>query len=212
MGLGPGGGGPGGGPGGPGGAGPGGPWDGEDAPEVREMVEAMRLARLSRALELDDEETVLLIRWYKEHQEQRRALMQERMNILRTLRDQVQGNATDASIARTLEKLMAIDEDIEQVRESAYEKARQRLSVKQQAKLYVFMNDFDREMRAMLQRARENMERRRGGPEDARLGRGPDSPGPRHGQGMGAGPGAGRGGPPPRDGQGPGRGGPPPPQ
>jgi len=123
--------------------------------EVRALIEAVRMVRLSRQLGLDDEQTVLLMRRYEELKETIGNYSKERAEVLRNLRDLVARNAADDEIKQALDRLKELDRAILEAKLSALDNAGADLTPAQQAKLYVFMQDFEQDMRRLVERARQ---------------------------------------------------------
>lgn len=123
--------------------------------EIREMVTTVMMVRMSRELELNDEQTVLMVRNFTTLRDDLTALSEERDTLIGKLRDAVKSSAPDAELQPLLDQLMVVDSKREQARREAYEKAGTNLSVTQRAKLYIFIQDFEGHLRRLVQRARE---------------------------------------------------------
>jgi len=126
-----------------------------DERDVRELVDAIMAARVAKQLGLNDEQTVLMLRRFSEFREQLNALRKGRQEILQGLKNSLRSGEGDAQIEAKLSQLVAHDGKIAEFRKSAYEKAGAGLTVSQRAKLYVFLNEFENDMRRLIQRARE---------------------------------------------------------
>lgn len=124
--------------------------------DLRALVETVKMARLTKELGLNDEQAVLLVRKYDEVRERLASLNRERQQLLRELREAVRAGKPEAEIERALDKLVAHDRKIAETRTKVYEEIGKDLTATQRAKLYVFMNDFENDMRRLVQRARES--------------------------------------------------------
>lgn len=149
----------------------------------REMLEALRIIKISEALKLDDEQTVILMRRFREMKERTETLHKERQSIMHELKQSIQSNAAESEIQQKLDALMAKEDETVAARREAFERAGEGLSALQRAKLYVFMSEFDSEMRKMIRQARqhprdESGERREGERGDRRDGFEGDRRGP----------------------------------
>lgn len=131
------------------------PMDPQEEQDLRKLVETVKMVRLSQELGLSDEETVLLVRQYDEARARIGAMVRERQQILRHLRDSVRDGKPEAEIQEALDRLIAQDRRVADAKMQVYEKVGQNLTATQRAKLYVFINDFEADMRRMIQRARE---------------------------------------------------------
>jgi len=122
-----------------------------------EMVQSVMTARLAKDLKLDDEQTVVLFRRFCEVRDQSIALRKERQEIIKSLKGAINTNAGDEAIEAKLKELVAHDAKMVEVKEKAYEEAAKGLAVAQRARLYVFMNDFENDMRRLIQKTRESL-------------------------------------------------------
>ena len=162
-----------------------------------EFFEEVMMARLSRELELSTEQTVLMVRSFTEHRDKVRELNDEQQDKLEQLDEKIESGADDAQIERLLDEVIPLEKAMVDARESLFESMSEGLDAKQRAKLYVFLNRFERDMRRLVGEARERAGRHgpRNPPGDP-LGLGPGGrrgPGPDHGRDEG------RPGPPPRN-------------
>lgn len=128
----------------------------ESEEDVRELVESIRMAKLSREVGLTEEQTVLLMRRYHETRERIGRLTKTRFEQLKTLREAVAEGSSDDQIKLLLEQLRATDMDLMRVHQEAVAQASDGLTVTQQAKLYIFMNTFDHDMRRLVERVRRS--------------------------------------------------------
>lgn len=123
--------------------------------ELRELIETVRMVRLSKALGLNDEQTVVLTRQYGKYREDLQKAQQERQQLLRDLKENVRSDAPDDQIQSALNKLVEHDRKTVEIRQSVLDEVGKDFTPKQKAKLYVFVSDFDQEMRKLVERARE---------------------------------------------------------
>ena len=123
--------------------------------KTRELLEQVMMARLSKELELSEEQTVILVRKFTEYREQARELRKKRYELLRQLQTQLKENKEDAGIAAKLEEIKQQDDSITQARRDLFTRASEGLAIWQQARLYVFMDEFESELRRVVQRAKE---------------------------------------------------------
>jgi len=129
--------------------------------DIRSLVETVRMVRLSRELGLTDEQTVVLVRQYNEARENGVKVQRERHELMRELRGLVSANAPESDIDQKLEQLIAKDREALATRLDAFEKASVPLTPAQQARLYLFMGDFDKRMRTLIETARKQLREQR---------------------------------------------------
>jgi hypothetical protein len=147
--------------------------------EARELMVKVMIARLSEELALDDEQTVLLVRQFSEHRQQLREMRRKHLRLNRELKAALRENEDEDAIEDKLSQMINNQEDMSTTSRLFHTESRVELTTWQRAKLYIFINEFDNDMRRLLSEARGF---RRGGMGD---GMGP-------GNGMGP-PGGGRG-------------------
>ena len=188
------------GPRGGGGADRGPGWAREDA---REMVETLMMARLSRELKLNDEETVLMVRRIEEFKQKIGAKKRQRAELAKTLRESVESGAPDEEIQAKTRELMEADRAVAETRFGLFDEASKGLNAAQAARLYVFLSEFEDQMRKLVQRARARAAGGRGAWEEPPPGLPSPNPLPlTGGRGAWEGPPP-EGGPPPAPGIGP---------
>lgn len=127
-----------------------GPQRGPGGERARELLEQVFVARLSRKLELNDEQAVLMVRRYSEHRERILHLKGQRREITAQLRKRVEENKENPEINELLKRLEEIDRDIVNARFTIYEQLGADLRPAQRAALYLFIADFEEEMRGWL--------------------------------------------------------------
>ena len=134
------------------------PSDGQEQ-DVRELVEALRIVRLSQALGLTDEEAATVVRSLGKWKKDLQRLKYERVRLERELRADLESKAGQEMVAKKFEALMELDLSIAQSTRRLVEAAGKDLSPGQTAKFYLFLGDFDQELRRMINRAKRHAER-----------------------------------------------------
>jgi hypothetical protein len=148
--------------------------------DTRELVETLLMVRLARELGLEKEQTVTMVQRVSETREALQTQRKERQELLNALRNSVQAGEEAAVIQGNLEKVRQHDRAMVETRQRVFDELAQGLTPTQQARLYVFLEDFENQMRQMAQQARRRG--MQGGP-DQQMGPPPG------GQGMQGGPG-----------------------
>lgn len=123
--------------------------------DIRELIEALMMVRLSKALALNDEETVLFIRKHSVYRSQFLQQKRKRAEIRRELREALHAKADDATVKAKLDELMRLEVAIAQSTCTMIEESRKDLTLSETAKFYLFIGDFDHELRQLVMRARE---------------------------------------------------------
>ena len=124
-------------------------------PATRELLEQVMIARLSRDLGLNDEQTVLLVRRISGFRDEMQELRRHQNEKMREMRLLLRDNADDAAIAECLGALRHLEEKTFEMRREAFRLAERELAPKQQAKLFLFLGEFEEDMRRLVQQARE---------------------------------------------------------
>ncbi len=123
--------------------------------ESRKLLEEVLMARLTRELALDEEQTVLMVRHLAEFRDNMAALRRERMVLSRNLRQAVREGKDEEAIAKVLEEVVAHEAKAAEARREIVEFDGFELTTWQKAKLYLFIVDFESDMRRLLKQAQE---------------------------------------------------------
>ncbi len=137
-----------------------------DEQEVREMVETIRMTRIARSLDLDREETVVLIRRIDEARRESFELHRQRREAMQALREAVEEEASEAELEERLQTVWELDNKIHEHRMESGRQVSEGLNVEQKARLYLITHDFEREMRGLIQRVRQQHPRSRHSDDD----------------------------------------------
>jgi Spy/CpxP family protein refolding chaperone len=140
--------------------------------EVRKKVEAVKIWKLTEALKLDANTSAKLSAFINPLDQQRQEIWREQMMTMRELRSLLQSSKPDEAKLRTaLDKLEKNHRAIQEVRNKEFTGVKDILTTEQQARYFIFQQEFRHEMRGMISGARG------GGP-------GKGGMGPGGGQGM----------------------------
>ena len=122
------------------------------------------MARLTRELALEDEQAVLLVRHMTEFRDQMMALRRERGEKMRALRQVVRESNDESRIQQLMDEVRAVNEKSMTARNDVLDFDGFELTTWQQARLLVFLNDFEADMRRLLRRAQEHRAKETGRP------------------------------------------------
>lgn len=136
--------------------------------ETRELVRTLMMVRMSKELGLDDEMTVVMIRRFDRLKEQETKFRQERRKLLKTLEASFESN-NEEEITNGFNKLVAFDKKSVNQKRKLFDEVCEGLTPTQKAKLYVFKEKFEKDMRKMIQQARERRGGRQAGQNQRRL-------------------------------------------
>lgn len=132
--------------------------------DSRELLEEILMARLTRELALEDEQAVLLVRHMTEFRDQMMALRRERGEKMRALRQAVRESKDESRIQHLMEEVRAVNEKSMVARNDVLDFDGFELTTWQQARLLVFLNDFEADMRRLLRRVQEHRAKDAGRP------------------------------------------------
>ncbi len=146
----------------------GGPPFGERREEIRKKIEAIRIWRLTEELKLDEKTAARFFPAISGLAQKRNELMRENMEAQRELRLYLEaGKPDEKKIKAALGRLENIHHETAKLAERELDITKDHLTVEQQARYYLFQQDFQREMREMISGARGGM-----GPQGTRGGQG----------------------------------------
>ena len=132
----------------------------ERAIESRKLLEEVLMARLTRELALDEEQTVLMVRHLAEFRDKMAAMRRERMVLARSLRQAVREGKDETAIGKVLEQVVVHEENMAVARREIVDFEGFELTTWQKAKLYLFIVDFESDMRQLLKQAQERRQGR----------------------------------------------------
>lgn len=135
--------------------------DVEDVEEsnVRELINMVMTVRLAKRLDLSDEQTLLFARHVGTYKDELLALKGKRARTTRHLRGILDGDAPEEAVTERLEKLLNLEHEIAELTGKLVKEAEKEFDVGQTAKLYLFLGDFENDMRRLIRRAQRLRER-----------------------------------------------------
>ena len=140
--------------------------------DTRILLEQVMVARLSKALNLDDAQTVLMVRRFSEHRAEFMKLIKTRATLTRELKSSLEKEASSEVLAKQLAQLRETEQKMATSRITMFDEVGAELDTVQRAKLYVFLDEFEQEIRNLLRRAHEDPMERSEGRGPGRSGRG----------------------------------------
>ncbi len=123
--------------------------------DLRSLLRSVMMARVSRSLDLSEEQTVLLVRRFSEHQDAMMGLRKQRHGLSRALGEAIEKGADDEIINQKLDALIALDEQAATASRRLLDTMSKGLSAAQRAKLYNILREFESDLRALVMRARQ---------------------------------------------------------
>ncbi len=123
--------------------------------DARELVEMVRIMRISKELGLSDDQTIVIFKRHSEFRDEMGKLAQKRQETVAGLKRLLKSGSNEAKIEKQLQTLTKLDEEVLKKTSEGIKKMAEGLTVTQQAKLYVFVSEFPKDMRRIVDRARE---------------------------------------------------------
>ncbi len=122
--------------------------------EAREAMRRVRIDRIARTLGMDEQETEEVVERLEAHEEEHRELQRELWRARRALRQALRDNEDEDAISEKLEE--ALDLEVQKIRHrgAGYREMTEGFDVKQQARFYLFVPEFEEDMRQLVERAR----------------------------------------------------------
>ena len=121
--------------------------------DLHAMVEAILMLRLSQALELSDEQILALTKRVGTYKDQLHEMKWQIGASRADLRDAVRQGKPEPIVEKHLEDCLMQEEAIADLLRKMVTECRRDLSTEHAAKLYLFVGDFEDEMRRLVQRA-----------------------------------------------------------
>lgn len=126
---------------------------GDKVEDPRNLVETVMMVRLAEVLDLDDEQTVVMVRRLRELKETMTRMRRERGERYRELKEALRDGADPGGIEAKLDALLAHDRELETFKQDRLRDLSVGLSVTQRAQLYIFLCEFEDDMRHLVHRA-----------------------------------------------------------
>lgn len=153
----------------------GGPPSDEKREEIRKKIEAIRIWRLTEELKLDEKTAARFFPAISGLSQKRNELMRENMEAQRELRFNLEAGRPDERKIKTALDIMERNQrEMTKLTEREIDATKSHLTIEQQARYFLFQQDFQREMREMISGARGGL-----GPQSGQGQRGPGQQGGR---------------------------------
>jgi Spy/CpxP family protein refolding chaperone len=133
----------------------------EQKEKVRKRIETLKMWRLTKDLDLDEKTSAQLFPLLNKYDKKRAEIehaMQDNMKELReSLREKREGQ-----LRSILDRLEENHKGMQSIKDMEWEEMKKILTIEQQAKFVIFLQEFDREMRKIMAEARERRHERLG--------------------------------------------------
>lgn len=134
---------------------PQGPPSEQDFEKIEKKVEAVRVWRMTEELSLSEEQVEKFMPLVSSIEQRRRDLFRDRRNVMKELRVYLDARSPDeGKIREALAELEKHHDAMEGLRKEEIEAVKGHLSTEQQARYLVFQQEFQREIRDLVMKAR----------------------------------------------------------
>jgi Spy/CpxP family protein refolding chaperone len=123
--------------------------------DPHKLIEAIKIWKISEFLDLDDEQMATFFPKLKKIEKHRRESFKERHDILEKLHKQLDKKESDETIRKTIDELLSFERQSREREEELREEVMSVLTVTQQAKLLIFEERFEREIRNIIKEMRK---------------------------------------------------------
>ena len=127
-----------------------------DKDDPREIIEKVRMYRLTQELDLTTDQAVKFFPKLNEIRKAEQKFFEERMEIIKELKELLKNNASDKELVKTIDRLKASQDEKQKAQAKIMDEMRDILSPQQQARFLVFQEEFEREIREVIKEVREH--------------------------------------------------------
>lgn len=133
----------------------------EQMEKIRERIETLRMWRLTEAIDLDEKGSAKLFPLLKKFDKKRVAIEDAQREGMRELR-QLLKEKRETQLKGLLERLEKNHKDLQKLKEEEWVELKNILTIEQQAKFIIFLQEFSKEVRRLIAEARERRPERFG--------------------------------------------------
>lgn len=126
----------------------------EQMEKVRERIETLRMWKLTKALDLDEKTSSRLFPVLNKYDKKRADLESSLRENMRELRESLR-NRREAQLKSLLERLEQNHRSMQGIKDAEWEELKGVLTVEQLAKFILFQQEFEREIRKIIEDTRE---------------------------------------------------------
>ncbi|MEW6685508.1 MAG: hypothetical protein AB1393_04805 [Candidatus Edwardsbacteria bacterium] len=121
----------------------------------RKAIEAIRIARMTEELKLTDEQVQKFFPKLKMLEEAQREFHKNRMRIIKELENTLQNeNPSIKKLQEKIDEIQNLEDNFELTKEKFRKELLQILTIEQQARLFVFQEKFENEIREIIREIR----------------------------------------------------------
>lgn len=131
----------------------------EQIERIRKRVETLKMWRLTKALDLNEETASRLFPLMNKYDKKRLTVEQNMKKDMRKLRKSVD-TATDEELRAIIKRLKEHHKKLQEINDEEMKELSNILSDREMAKLLIFKQDFDREMKNIISEVRKKRGRR----------------------------------------------------
>jgi hypothetical protein len=133
----------------------------EQMEKVRNRIETLRMWKLTKALDLDEKTSAQLFPLLNRYDKKRAETENAMRDNMRELRESLR-NKRDAQLKSVLERVEQNHRSMQSIKDAEWEELKGILTIAQQAKFIIFQQEFDREIRKIIEETRGRRHERLG--------------------------------------------------
>lgn len=128
--------------------------------EPKELIETLRIWRLTEELKLSEEQASKLFPKLRAMREAKREFRRERMEILKSMKKELKSEKPREKVLKEkIESLKRGEKGFREKEEGLREEISRILTIEQQARLLVFQEKFDKEIRTLIRKVKRRLRR-----------------------------------------------------
>jgi hypothetical protein len=123
--------------------------------DTRDMIEDLRIVRMTKELNLTDQQLAKFLPKMREIEAARREFHQKRVGLIKDMEDLLGRKASEKDLQAKLSEMDKLETDFLSKERETRKTLINQLSVEQQARLVVFQENFERDMRELIRGIRQ---------------------------------------------------------
>lgn len=128
---------------------------GKDREEIRDLIDSLRIVKMTEALDLSEEQAIKVFTKMGQVEKEKKDLQKKMKESIQGLRGLIDSEASEEEIKKSIENIKNLRTSIKDQDEVLVKHLEGVLSVEQQAKCILFMEEFPKHIRKMVEGVRD---------------------------------------------------------
>ncbi len=124
---------------------------GKDREEIRELINSLRIVKMTQALDLSEEQAIKVFTKMGQIEKEKKNLQKKMKESVQGLRGLIDSEASEEELKKSVENIKNLRTSIKDQDEALVKHLEGVLSVEQQAKCILFMEEFPKHIRKMIE-------------------------------------------------------------